>query len=110
MAWQLSAQFSPSVQFFAGAPLAIIQSLIEMILNESFHVHVLITGGEALGGLFIGTVVGTLSGLFMWYHRRVTELPILVISVVGSIPVLAFSPLMIVWFGIGLALKIGLAA
>jgi NitT/TauT family transport system permease protein len=110
MLWELVARANQSVEFFAGSPSTIFFALVTMIHAESFFDHFLVTGIEAAAGLLIGTMAGTLLGLLMWYYRGFTELPILVLSAIGSVPILAFSPLMIVWFGVGIEMKIALAS
>jgi NitT/TauT family transport system permease protein len=60
---------------------------------------VLFTGSEALGGLVLGVTLGTLSGLATarWATARQTLVPLA--SAASTIPIIAFAPIAINWFG-----------
>ncbi len=108
--WEAIGRFDPGLVFFIGSPFAVVRELYLMIAFENFIYHFLITGFEALSGLILGTLGGSLLGLACWYDKRVSAVLRPTITMIGSMPVLAFAPLMIVWFGVGLWLKIALAA
>jgi NitT/TauT family transport system permease protein len=57
------------------------------------------TGGEALGGLVVGLVLGTLAGLATarWQAARETLLPIAIAA--STVPIIAFAPITLNWFG-----------
>lgn len=68
------------------------------------------TGAEALGGLVIGTIVGTIAGLTVWLSGSVAAVTRPYVFALSSFPVFAIAPLMIVWFGIGIGMKIAFAS
>lgn len=108
--WEISARANPGVMFFAASPTAIIRSLTTMIARESFHQHFLLTGSEAFAGLVLGSFFGSVAGLALWYYRSAASILTPLLLAIGSVPILAFGPLMIVWFGVGVTLKVALAA
>ncbi len=57
------------------------------------------TGSEALGGLAAGLILGTLAGLATarWRSARETLLPIAIGA--STIPIIAFAPITLNWFG-----------
>ncbi|MEE4165399.1 MAG: ABC transporter permease subunit, partial [Desulfocapsaceae bacterium] len=71
--------------------------------------HLLITVSEILAGLTIGTLLGCSCALTMFLspHLKRWMLPVLVVS--QAIPVFALAPILVLWFGYGMASKIAMA-
>ncbi len=69
----------------------------------------LVTGSEMLGGLLIGTAAGIGVSLVMAQSRRLEQAlgPLLVVA--QALPVFAIAPLLVVWFGFGIASKLAMA-
>ena len=69
----------------------------------------LVTGGEMLGGLLIGSVAGIAVALLMAQSRLLERAvgPLLVVA--QALPVFAIAPLLVVWFGFGVASKLAMA-
>lgn len=72
--------------------------------------HALATLIEILAGLALGTLLGVTTALAIDHYRgvRLWLLPLIVIS--QAIPVFALAPILVLWFGYGLASKIVMAA
>lgn len=72
--------------------------------------HALITLGEIVSGLALGTLVGVLTaiGLALAPRARPWLLPVLVAS--QAVPVFAIAPLLVLWLGFGMASKVVMAA
>jgi NitT/TauT family transport system permease protein len=69
----------------------------------------LVTGSETLLGFLLGNLIGTVLGLALWYSRFVSRVVQPFIVAVGSIPIVALAPIMIIWFGTGLASKVAMS-
>lgn len=69
----------------------------------------LVTGGEMLGGLLLGTMTGILVALVMAQSRILERAvgPLLVVA--QALPVFAIAPLLVVWFGFGVTSKLVMA-
>ena len=105
--WQVAA-LVPRTAFFFGSPLLVGQALFNygsVLLSETW-----VTGIEALSGFLIGIVLGTLTGFLLWYSPLVARIARPYIVVVGAVPIFAFAPIIILWFGIGIGMKIAMAA
>jgi NitT/TauT family transport system permease protein len=61
---------------------------------------ILYTGSEALGGLAVGVTLGTIAGLATarWATARLTLVPLG--TAASTIPIIAFAPITINWFGL----------
>lgn len=108
--WEIVGGSSKDIFFFIGTPTALFKELLHLITAEKLHYHFFITGGEAIFGLLIGTLLGSSVGLLLWYSEKITLIARPFITAIGTLPIFAFAPLMIVWFGIGFSMKVALAA
>ena len=70
----------------------------------------LVTGGEMLGGLVLGCLAGMATALVMARSRLLERAlgPLMVVA--QALPVFAIAPLLVVWFGFGVASKLAMAA
>ncbi len=107
--WQLAAS-SPRIQFLFSSPLDVVGSLIANTINGILPFQMLITGTESLLGFILGVSLGTLIGFLLWYSPLVSHITKPYLVIIGAIPVFAFAPLIILWFGIGMEMKIAMAA
>jgi len=110
LAWEIIGRSSNDIFFVLGSPSAILTEFWKLLIHEELLFHCYITGSEALVGLLIGTVVGSSIGLSLWYSDTVAKVSKPFVIAVGTLPVFAFAPLMIVWFGIGFKMKVAMAA
>jgi NitT/TauT family transport system permease protein len=108
--WEIASRGSRSVQFFAASPTAIAIDLWRMIRDGTFVRDLSITGAEAVSGLVIGMSVGTAFGLSLWLSERLAQAVRPVVLLLSAIPILAVAPMMIVWFGVGVPMKIAMAS
>ena len=70
----------------------------------------LVTGSEMLGGLVLGCIAGMATALVMARSRLLERAlgPLMVVA--QALPVFAIAPLLVVWFGFGVASKLAMAA
>ncbi len=79
------------------------------IQNGSLLYGAYVTGLETMIGFLLGSLIGTAVGLGLWYSRFVARVMGIYILALGSVPVLALGPLIIIWFGVGIESEIILA-
>jgi NitT/TauT family transport system permease protein len=72
--------------------------------------HAWVTIGEALSGYVIGALIGFFMGIIFAQFRfiRLSFLPYVVAAT--TVPIIAFAPVVIIWFGPGMASKIVIVA
>ena len=107
--WENAGRASNDVFFVLGTPTAVLKELYVLVMQDRFHMHFIYTAGEALSGLLLGTITGSLLGLSLWLSRTAAEVARPFLLSLGTFPVFAFAPLMIIWFGIGFFMKAALA-
>lgn len=104
--WQILAVTYSSAAFFIGSPISVGRILWEYTMSGELPSHMLQTTVEALCGFVWGVVAGCCAGFSFWYWPTFAELARPYIKALSTIPVFALAPLIIVWFGIGMDMKI----
>lgn len=105
-AWEYFASTGRIDVFFWGRPSVIVTQLIAWAQTTLLR-DLLVTLEEAFIGLTIGTVGGIGLGIFLGLSRfwRSTLQPF--IDLANSTPRIALAPLFLLWFGLGIASKVG---
>jgi NitT/TauT family transport system permease protein len=108
--WQLGANanlFDPGI---LPSPLLIWNHLVKWLLDGTLAFQSWITIQETLAGFVIGAVGGIVLGFAIGRYPRLAEVLDPFILAIYSVPKVALAPLFLVWFGIGIFMKIVLAA
>lgn len=108
LVWEAVAALADLPPYILPGPLRVAESFgahWERILG-----HAGITVLEMLLGLLLGAAFGCASALTLAYFRpaRLWLLPLLVAS--QAVPVFALAPILVLWFGYGIASKVAMAA
>lgn len=107
--WEYMTAFDKQAAFMFGSPSAIAGFLMTMARDGSLWRDTYVTGVETLLGFLVGNVIGTLIGLSLWYSRFVSRVIEPFVIALGSIPIIALAPIIIIWFGTGLTSKIAMS-
>ncbi len=105
--WQILVIASKVPPYILPGPWPVIDALVGNL--PTMIGHLATTGTEILLGLFFGTLLGTSCALAMIVSPLMQRwmLPLLVIS--QALPVFALAPMLVLWFGYGMASKIAMA-
>lgn len=109
MFWEHTTAANKTLEFMFGSPSAIAGFLEQMVRDGSLWRDTSITGLETLLGFFVGNLFGTLIGLSLWYSRFISRVVEPFIVALGSIPIIALAPIVIIWFGTGLISKVAMS-
>jgi NitT/TauT family transport system permease protein len=107
--WEYATSQSKQTAFIFGRPSAIAEFLVKMWQDGSLLRDTWVTGLETILGFLVGNVLGTVLGLSLWYSRFLSRVVQPFIVALGSIPIIALAPIVIIWFGTGLASKIAMS-
>lgn len=96
--------------FWISSPTAVAAKVVSWTVSGQLEYHLLVTFKETIAGFVLGATAGVLLALVVGasdvVHRTVDPF----VTAVYGVPKVALAPLFIMWFGIGLAPKIVLAA
>lgn len=107
--WERATGSQALNAFLFGSPSAIWGHLVSMARDGTLIRYSAVTGLETLLGFLFGNIIGTVLGLALWYSRFVSRVMQPFIVAVGSIPIVALAPIVIIWFGTGLSSKIAMS-
>lgn len=96
-------------QFF-GSPAGVAKSLIDWSLDGTLWRNSWITIQEVVLGFVLGATAGAILAYLIAAVRPLWEVLIPYMLALYSVPKVAVAPLFIIWFGIGLSMKVLLAA
>lgn len=104
--WEVISRNIDHGEFFYGSPSSVFKALSERFNNGSLARDTFITLFEVITGFLIGNILGTILGLSFWYNHYVSAIMRPYVLVAGAVPAVAFAPIIILFFGIGLWSKI----
>lgn len=107
--WEIICRSDKSLIFFFGLPSKIAYYIYARTLDGSLMVDFSITLFETICGFILGNLIGAFIGLSLWFSKTVFEISKPYIIALGSAPIFALAPLMIIWFGTGVYSKIMIA-
>lgn len=93
---------------FLPSPVTIGHRLVTWIGNGVWERNVLVSARRAVEGLLLGAGAGVLVGCLSGMSQLFEDLSDPVVQMLRTVPFIALSPLLIIWFGIGETPKIAL--
>ena len=106
--WQFGAAALDIPTYILPRPIEIVTTATERwaLLGDALTV----TLTEAVGGFLIGAALGILLAVLMILVPPVEALVMPLAIVINAVPSVAFVPLVLLWFGLGMASKIAIGA
>ncbi|MDQ0971078.1 NitT/TauT family transport system permease protein [Neobacillus niacini] len=92
------------------APSVVVTTLIEGLTSGYYTPHILRTSLEIVIGLFLGSLLGILTGIWMGEVEFIRKLLFPYVIASQAVPKLALAPLFILWFGFGMTSKVVITA
>jgi sulfonate transport system permease protein len=108
--WELGSRTGVIPDRTLAAPSSVISTMLAMTVSGELPHNLAVSLVRASIGLSIGIVVGIVLGLAAGLSRKGNAAIDPLLQIKRTIPVVALSPLFIVWFGIGETTKIALIA
>lgn len=104
--WEASSRLGVLSPSTLAAPSTAVKTGYEMVVDGSLLPHLAASAARAYSGLMLGVVVGVVLALLSGLTRTGEALIDGLVQIKRAIPTLALIPLVIIWLGIGEAMKV----
>lgn len=104
--WQIMVWLRVYPEFIIPPPIAVIERFWEAILDGTLWLHTSTTVSQMLAGLAFGVTAAVILGTLIGKNRTLEAVLSPLIVAVQSTPVVAYAPLLVIWFGSGPTSKI----
>nr|WP_280890525.1 ABC transporter permease [Jiella mangrovi] len=108
LAWEAAVRLFGVPAFVLPGPSGILVTIAEK--SNILSAGLLVTLTEVAGGFAIGTFIGVALAIVLVLVPPLELMAIPLVIAINSVPSVAFVPLVLLWFGLGMASKIALAA
>ncbi len=108
--WEGFTRLSVYPAFILPGPMAVAERFGQVVRDGTLWPHIATTALQMALGLAIGAPLGVLIGVILAKNRTLETILSPVILTVQATPVVAYAPLLIIWFGSGMTSKIVITA
>lgn len=99
--WEICANAKIVDPFITSQPSRVLKTMIRLYVDGVLFQHIGITCLEAIVGFVLGTVLGTLIAIMLWWSEFLCKVLEPYLVVLNSLPKIALGPVFIVWIGAG---------
>lgn len=99
--WEICANAKIVDPFITSQPTRIIQTIIRLYEEGVLFQHIGVTCLEAVVGFVLGTLLGTIIAIILWWSEFLCKVLEPYLVVLNSLPKIALGPVFIVWIGAG---------
>ncbi len=99
--WELAANLGWIDSFITSSPVRIWNTLKELLANGTLLHHAWVSTLETLAGFAIGTSLGYIAAVVLWWNNFLKDVFEPYVVVLNSLPKIALGPIIIIWVGTG---------
>lgn len=100
--WEILANFKIIDTFLFSKPSNIYNLFIQYATSGQLFKHIGVSVYETVVGLVIGTVLGILVAIALWWSEKLSKILDPFLVVLNALPKTALAPIIIVWVGAGI--------
>ena len=97
--WQYAANHNLINTFISSSPKKILTTIINLYQNQNLWYHIWITIYETTISFFLGTILGTLIAIILWYNPFISKVIDPYLTIINSLPKVSLGPILIIWIG-----------
>jgi len=99
--WELFATLKIVDPFITSSPSRVLKTISNLYLEGVLLRHIYVTCLETIIGFMLGTVLGTLIAIILWWSEFISKVAEPYLVILNSLPKIALGPIFIVWIGAG---------
>lgn len=99
--WQIATDLKWIDPFLTSSPSRVIKSFISLYEDGNLLNHILVTCYETIIGFTLGTVLGGIIAVILWWCPFVSKILDPYLVVLNALPKVALAPIIIFWIGNG---------
>ena len=100
--WEIFSRVNIIDEFLFSKPSSIFKLLIHYINSNELFKHIGISLLETILGLIIGTLVGLIIAVTLWWNETLAKVLDPFLVVLNALPKTALAPILIIWAGTGI--------
>ena len=101
--WEIGADLRWFDPFILSSPSRVIATIARLYADGSLWLHIGTTLSETVLGFLLGTVLGALIAVLLWWLPKLNRILDPYLVVLNALPKIALGPVLIVWIGAGMA-------
>lgn len=99
--WEMLARTGKIDSFITSQPSRIVKTFLNLTSNDLLR-HLRITCTETLIGFLLGTTMGTIIAIILWWSPFISKVSQPFLVVLNALPKVALGPVIIIWVGAGI--------
>jgi len=100
--WQIAANLKWIDPFLTSSPTRVIESFVSLYEGGGLIKHIAVTCYETILGFSLGTILGSLIAVILWWSPFVSKILDPYLVVLNALPKVALAPIIIFWIGNGI--------
>ena len=97
--WQILADKNIINTFITSSPKEILKTIISLYQKNNLFPHIFTTTYETIISFIIGTTLGIIIAIILWYSKFLSKITDPYLTVLNSLPKVSLGPILIIWFG-----------
>ncbi|MBU3189860.1 ABC transporter permease [Clostridium bowmanii] len=100
--WEIAGRLSWIDPFLTSTPSRMYKSFIQLYAEGTLLSHIFITCFETIVGFVLGTILGALIAILLWWSDFISKVLDPYLIVLNALPKVALAPIIIFWVGNGI--------
>lgn len=97
--WQYLADKNIINVFITSSPKNVLTTIINLYQTNNLFHHIWITTYETIISFAIGTILGIIIAIILWYNKFISKVIDPYLTILNSLPKVSLGPILIIWVG-----------